>query len=33
MRRCVEQVSLLVTPAPPVTKPVLLMYQLPSGWM
>jgi hypothetical protein len=33
VRRSVEQVSMLITPPPPAMKPVLLMYQLPSGWM
>jgi len=33
VRRSVEQASMLMTPERPTTKPVLLMYHDPSGWM
>ena len=32
-RRTVAQVSMLITPRWPTRKPVLLIHQVPSGWI
>jgi hypothetical protein len=33
VRRSVAQVSMATTPSSATTKPVLLIHQVPSGWM